>query len=136
MYHLAVLLWVEIQVGLRSSMRRLLFHRRPPRGTGGPSCFRTLREARDVVELKRVMRRGKAPERFCSYTALVSSIADSEPSSFQEAVDQQFWREAMVEEYDSIMWNDVWEVVPRPARFVGWGFSQVEGIDYDKTFPQ
>ena len=66
----------------------------------------------------------------------------------------------MVEEYDSIMRNEVLEVVPRPegkslvtsrwiykvnyvadgsiekhkARFVAWRFSQVEGIDYDETF--
>ena len=66
----------------------------------------------------------------------------------------------MMEEYNSIMKNGVWEVVTRPkgksivtskwlykikhaadgniekykAHFVVCGFSQIEGVDYDETF--
>ena len=46
--------------------------------------------------------------------ALVTSIVDYEPSSYEEAVSQQVWREATMEEYSSIMKNNVWEVVLRP----------------------
>eukprot|EP00253_Pinus_taeda_P013901 PITA_13901 len=35
------------------------------------------------------------------------------PSSFQEAVQQLTWVDAMVEEYDSIVRNNVWDEVPR-----------------------
>jgi hypothetical protein len=46
---------------------------------------------------------------------MVTSIIDAEPEIFAQAVYQQVWREAMLEEYDSIMRNDVWEVVLRPV---------------------
>ena len=45
--------------------------------------------------------------------ALVMSITYNEPHTFAQVVDQQVWRKAMVEEYDSIVRNDVWDVVPR-----------------------
>jgi hypothetical protein len=102
------------------------------------------------------------PIRLGEYLALVMSIKDNEPQTFVQAVDHQVWREAMIEEYDSIVRYDVWDVVPRPVgksvvtsrwlyktniatygsvekhktRFVARGFSQIEGVDYDGTFTQ
>jgi hypothetical protein len=45
--------------------------------------------------------------------ALMSHIIDYEPSSYEEATNQQVRRDAMMEEYQSIMKNDVWDVVLR-----------------------
>jgi len=59
------------------------------------------------------MRERRAPKRFGSYLAMVTRITNSEPTTFEQSTDQQVWRDAMQEEYDSIVRNDVWEVVPR-----------------------
>jgi len=45
----------------------------------------------------------------------MSRCVETEPSSFEEAMQQLVWVDAMVEEYDSIVHNSVWDVVPRPA---------------------
>ena len=44
----------------------------------------------------------------------MSTIIQNERSSFTNAVKHQIWKDAMTEEYESIMKNDVWDVVPKP----------------------
>ena len=90
----------------------------------------------------------------------MSKCIVTEPSSFEEAVQEPTWVDAMVEEYDSIVRNSAWEIVPRSmgksvvgsrwiykvkqatdgsvekykARFVARVFSQIKGIYYEETF--
>ena len=60
------------------------------------------------------LRVSKKSRTYSSYVALLFDIIDAEPSSFEEAVEKKVWKNAMLEEYQSIMKNDVWDVVPRP----------------------
>src|ERR1700722_16763960 len=46
--------------------------------------------------------------------ALMSKCVVTEPSSFEEAMEDPAWVDAMVEEYDSIVRNNAWEIVPTP----------------------
>ena len=46
--------------------------------------------------------------------ALMCDLVDKEPTCFEEAIKQKEWVDAMVEEYQSIIKNDVWELLPRP----------------------
>jgi hypothetical protein len=106
------------------------------------------------------MRQSNKPKPFSSYMALMCYLVEKEPTCFEEAVQKKEWMDAMTEEYQSIIKNDVCEVVPRPknkyvvyskwiykikhatnesiekhkARFLARGFSQKEGIDYEETF--
>jgi hypothetical protein len=71
------------------------------------------------VQSERACLRGSFP----NYMALMSSIIDVEPSSFEEATDQQVWRDSMVEEYTSIMRNDVWDIVSKTRGEVSCEFQ-------------
>jgi hypothetical protein len=73
----------------------------------------TLREVEGHAAPKGSFRESKRPQKFFIYVAPMSKIIDSEPSTFKEATKQQVWKDAMMEEYQSIMKNDVWEVVSR-----------------------
>ena len=92
--------------------------------------------------------------------ALMTKCIVTEPSSFEEAVEDPAWVYAMVGEYDSIVRKSAWKIVPRlegklvvgwrwiykvkqatngsiekhKARLVSQGFSHIEGIDYEETF--
>jgi hypothetical protein len=117
----------------------------------------------DVERLKvpeGTFRKSKRRKRFSSYAAYMTKLLDEEPTTFEEAVQKGQWKEAMMEEHQSIMKNKVWEIIPRPkeksvvtskwvykikhaadesvdkykARFIARGFSQKEAEYYDETF--
>jgi hypothetical protein len=50
-----------------------------------------------------------------SYVALMRKIIDLEPSTYEEATKKHVWKDAMMEENQSIMKNDVWKVASRPV---------------------
>jgi hypothetical protein len=95
-------------VGQSSGVRSSGDDEEVPSGKRKPKWLQeTLKEADDFGGPKRATRESRPPERFCAHMDMVTSITESEPSSYEEAASQQVWREAMVEEYASIMKNDV-----------------------------
>ena len=74
----------------------------------------TLEDAKGHVAPRGTFRESKKSNRYQGYLAAISIIVQSEPYTLEEAAKHQVWKNAMNEEYESIMKNDVWDVVPRP----------------------
>ena len=90
----------------------------------------------------------------------MSNLVDEVPTFFEEASKKKEWMQDMIEEYKSIIQNDVWDAVPRrkdksivyskwmlktkhstddsiekfKTTLVARGFSHKEGIDYGEQF--
>jgi hypothetical protein len=73
-----------------------------------------VQEAGRIVIPKGTFKERKRPHRFGGYVSLMSSIGDVKPSSFEEADKLQVWKDSMLEEYRSIIKNNVWDIVSRP----------------------
>ena len=87
----------------------------PPSKRKRPSWLRdTLEDAEGHMAPRGTFRESKKPNRYQGCLAAMSTIVQSKPGSFEEAVKHQVWKDAMQEEYESIMKNYVWDVVPRP----------------------
>jgi hypothetical protein len=65
---------------------------------------------------KKTFRERRPSQKYSIYMALMCNIIDSEPSSFEEALERRVWQDAMMEENSSIMKNDVWDIVSRLER--------------------
>ena len=87
-------------------------------------------------------------------------LAQFEPKSVEEALQDENWMDSMHEELNQFVRNDVWKLVPRPkdahvigtkwifknktdedgeiirnkSRLVVQGYTKVEGVDFDESF--
>jgi hypothetical protein len=92
--------------------------------------------------------------------ALLCDIIDVEPTYYEEVAEKKVWKDVVIDEYQSIIKNGVWDVVSRPKeksvvsskwiykmkhstydsikkykeRFMDREFSHKEGIYYVETF--
>jgi hypothetical protein len=119
-----------------------------------------MQEAKNIASPKGTFRESKMHHRFRGCVALMNNISYVKPYLFEEIDKLQVWKDTMLEEYRSILKNNVWDIVPRrndismvsskwiykikhandgsvekfKAIFVARGFTQKEGIDYKDIF--
>ena len=122
-----------------------------------PTCQQTQETRKSSQNKKPSIRRLKSLE--CN----LAQVYSSEPQSYTAAINSDNapqWKNAMMDEYNSLIKNNTWELTPLPpgrkaigtrwvfrikqnangsierykARWVAKGFSQHAGVDYNKTF--
>lgn len=90
----------------------------------------------------------------------MTKLIEAKPTPYEKETEHEVWKNAMLEEYQSIMKNDIQKIVTRPKdksivtskwvytikhaadgsidkykeKIVARGFSQQQEIDYDETF--
>ena len=70
---------------------------------------------RKLWNFRRDAQRKKIPKTY-NYVDILCDIIDKEHSIYEEATENKEWKDAMIKEYQQIMMNDVWEIVPRSER--------------------
>ena len=73
----------------------------------------------------------KRPKPFSNYMTLMCDLLEKEPTCFEEAIQQKEWVDAMTEEYQSIIKNDVWEIVSRLKNKYVVSFKWLYKIKHD-----
>jgi hypothetical protein len=71
-----------------------------------------IRDAERYGAPKKYLKESKKLKPYSSYVACLCDIMDAEPSSYEEVAEKRVWKDAMEEEYQSIVKNDLWDVVP------------------------
>ena len=51
---------------------------------------------------------------YSNYVELMRNLVNEEPTCFEYASKKKEWIQAMIKEYQSLINNDVWDVVPIP----------------------
>ena len=127
-------------------------HDTPRRGEGTPQSKKKDESSKTP---RRSSRQSQVPVKYKDYALMSQVMNVVEPSSYDEAKEYEEWRNAMNEEYNSIMKNDTWELKELPKNKVPIGCKWLykskfdidgsidkhkarlvakEGIDYEDTF--
>jgi hypothetical protein len=93
----------------------------PQRPTNPPRGKKRSTRAREIIQdaekfgaPEGTCRESKKPKPYSTNVALFSDIIDKETTCYEEAEEKKEWKDVVIEEYQSILKNDVWDVVPRP----------------------